>query len=93
MVTGQAPPNLALALVDVTFNGALLGSGVSTADGTFSITVPELPEGHRVGVTFAELEPGLSIADMSVKYFPFRGENFMNIPNVGIMLETAIVEP
>jgi hypothetical protein len=92
-VSGQAPPGLTLAIVDVTFNGELLGSGVTKADGTFSINTQELPDGHRVGVTFGELEPGLTIADMSIKYFPHRGDNFMNIPNVGIMLETALVEP
>lgn len=93
VVSGQAPPNLAIALVDVTFNGTLLGSGVTTADGTFEFGVQPLPEGHRVGLTFSELEPGATIADMSVKYFPYRGDNFMNIPNVGIMLETTLVEP
>lgn len=91
VVTGQAPPNLSIALVDVTSNGTLLGSGVTTADGTFSIGVQGLPEGNRIGITFGELEPGLDIADMSIKYFPYRGENFMNLPNVGIMLETALV--
>jgi hypothetical protein len=61
-------------------------------DGTFSIGVQGLPEGNRIGITFSELEPGLDIAGMSIKYFPYRGENFMNLPNVGIMLETALVE-
>jgi hypothetical protein len=92
VVTGQAPPNLAIALVDVTSNGTLLGSGVTMPDGTFSIGVQGLPEGNRIGITFSELEPGLDIAGMSIKYFPYRGENFMNLPNVGIMLETALVE-
>lgn len=92
-VSGQAPPNLSIALVDVTFNGTLLGSGVTTPEGTFNFNVQELPEGHRVGLTFGELEPGSTIADMSVKYFPYRGDGFMNIPNVGIMLETVLVEP
>jgi len=93
LVTGQAPPNMALAIVNVTFNGEFIGSGVSTADNTFSIGVNELQEGHLIGVTFAELEPGLDIAGMSRKYFPHRGEGFLNLPNVGIMLDTAQVEP
>lgn len=92
-ISGQAPPNLSLAIVDVTFNGELLGSGVSTADGQFTIGVLPLREGNRIGVTFGELEPGLSIADMSIKYYPYRGDGFMNIPNVGIMLESTLVEP
>ena len=92
-VSGQAPPDLALAIVDITFNGVLLGTGVSDADGRFTIGVSPLPDGNRVGVTFAELQPGKTLADMSYEYFPHRGENFMNLPNVGIYFETALVEP
>ncbi len=92
-VTGQAPPNLALAIVDVTFNGEPLGFGRSTTDGTFQINVAALPEGHLIGITFAELEEGLDMGGMSLKYFPHRGEGFLNLPNVGIMLDTASVEP
>lgn len=91
-VTGQAPPDLPLAIVDVTLNGTVLGTGQSDGNGRFSIDVQPLPDGHRIGVTFAELEPGLDFPQMSEKYFPYRGDSFMNIPNVGIFLETALVE-
>ena len=37
VVTGQAPPNVSIALVDITSNGTLLGSGVTAPDGTFRI--------------------------------------------------------
>lgn len=93
LVTGQAPPDLALAILDVTLNGAILGIGASDSDGRFSINVQELPDGHRVGITFAELQAGKTIADMSIEYFPHRGEEFMNLPNLGIFFETAMVEP
>jgi len=92
IVTGQAPPNLALAVVDVTSGGRVLGVGASDGDGRFTIGVQDLPEGYRVGITFSELQPGKTHADMSVEYFPHRGEGFMNIPNVGIFFDTAMVE-
>ncbi len=93
MVTGQAPPGLVLALVDVTYNGALLGTGTAGSDGRFTIDAQGLLEGNRLGVTFGELEPGLSLSEMSVKYYPHRGEGFMNLPNVGVMLDTTLIEP
>lgn len=92
-VSGQAPPDLAIAVVDVTYNGAVLGAGVSDADGRFVIGVKALPDGNRVGITFAELQPGKTLAEMSQEYFPHRGEGFMNIPNVGIFFDSALVEP
>ncbi len=93
VVNGQAPPNLGLAVVDVSSGGAVLGVGASDAGGRFSIGVRELPEGHRVGITFSELQPGKTHADMSVEYFPHRGEGFMNIPNIGIFFDSTLVEP
>lgn len=93
VVTGQAPPGLVLALVDVTYNGALLGTGTAGSDGRFTIEAQGLLEGNRLGLTFGELEPGLSLAEMSVKYYPHRGEGFMNLPNVGVMLDTTLIEP
>ena len=92
LITGQAPPNFPLAIVDVTFNGVVLGSGVSDADGQFSVGVQEIPDGHRIGITFAELEPGKTIADLSEEYFPYRGDGFMNLPNIGILFDTILIE-
>lgn len=92
VVNGQAPPNLALAVVDVSSGGIVLGSGVSDADGRFSIGVPGLPDGHRVGITFSELQPGKTHPEMSQEYFPHRGEGFINIPNVGIFFDSTLIE-
>ncbi len=93
VVNGQAPPNLALAVVDVSSGGGVLGVGVVGGDGRFSIGVRDLPEGHRVGITFSELQPGKTHAEMSEEYFPHRGEGFMNIPNIGIFFDSTLVEP
>lgn len=92
-ISGQAPPGMVLAIIDVTYNGATLGIGSSDNQGRFEINVNDVIEGHRLGVTFGELEPGTTYADMSVKYYPHRGDGFMNLPNVGIVLDSTIVEP
>lgn len=93
VVSGQAPPNLAIAIVDISTGGEMLGAGVSDAEGLFTIGVSRLPVGHQLGVTFSELEPGKTHAEMSEEYFPYRGDGFMNIPNIGIFFDTVIVEP
>jgi hypothetical protein len=93
VITGQAPAGLSLAVIDVTYNGALLGQGKTGDDERFSIAVNGLVQGNRLGLTFGELEAGMSIADMSIKYYPYRGEGFMNIPNVGVILDSTLIEP
>lgn len=92
-VTGQALPGMALAIVDVTYNGAVLGLGRADADGRFRIEVDGLEEGNRLGLTFGELEAGLDISEMTRKYFPHRGEGYMSLPNVGVMLDTTLIAP
>lgn len=93
-VEGQAPPGVAIAVLDVTYNGALLGTGRSDDSGRFSITVsPGLVTGNRIGLTVAELQEGQSLNQMAETYFPYRGEGFMNLPNIGILFDTALVQP
>ena len=79
-------------MVDITFNGIILGSGVSNDDGRFNVSVRPLPQGHLIGITFADLPPGKSFNDMSIELYPHRGDGFMNLPNVGIFFDTALVE-
>jgi hypothetical protein len=90
--SGQSPPNLAITIVDITFNGVVLGSGVSNDDGRFNVSVQPLPQGHRIGITFADLPPEKSFNDVSMELYPHRGDGFMNLPNVGIFFDTALVE-
>lgn len=91
-VTGQAPPDVALAVLDVTYNGALLGTGRSDADGRFSIPVSPLSPGNRIGITVGELAEGQTLNQMAEMYYPYRGDGFMNLPNIGILFETAQVD-
>lgn len=92
-ITGQAPPDTALAIMDVTYNGSLLGAGRSDSSGLFSIPVSGLVAGNRIGIAIGELSEGQSINDLAERYFPHRGEGFMNLPNVGIFYDTVLVEP
>lgn len=92
-INGQAPPNTSLAILDVTFNGVLLGTGRSGEDGRFSIPVSGLVEGNRIGVSVGELAEGQTLNQMAEQYFPYRGEGFMNLPNVGIFFDTVLVGP
>lgn len=91
-ITGRAPANLHLAIVDITYNGVVLGTGQSDSDGQFTISVSPLPESHRIGITLAEVEAGKTIEEMSVQLHPYRGEGFLNVPNVGIFFDTTLVE-
>lgn len=92
-INGQAPPNTPLAIMDVTFNGVLLGTGRSGEDGRFSIPVSGLVEGNRIGIGIGELAEGQTLNQMAEQYFPYRGEGFMNLPNVGIFFDTVLVGP
>lgn len=92
-ITGQAPPGVALAIMDVTYNGVLLGSGRSDDSGRFTIPVSGLVAGNRIGLTVGELAEGQTLNQMAEQYYPHRGEGFMNLPNVGIFFDTIQVSP
>jgi hypothetical protein len=92
-VTGQAPPNLTLAILDVTYGGSPLGIGQSDANGAFAISVSGLTAGNRIGLAIGALPEGLDIAQTAETYFPHRGEGFQNLPNIGVFYDTILVEP
>ncbi len=92
-ITGQAPPGTALALMDVTYNGMLLGTGRSDESGLFTIPVSGLVAGNRIGLGIGELAEGQTLNQMAEQYYPYRGEGFMNLPNVGIFFDTVQVSP
>ena len=92
-ITGSAPPNLTLAILDVTYNGAPLGLGQSDETGRFTIPVSGLIAGNRIGLAIGALPEGMDIAQTAEMYFPHRGEGFQNLPNVGVFYDTAQVQP
>ena len=92
-ITGQAPPNLTLAVLDVTYGGTPLGMGQSDANGAFSIPVTGLTPGNRVGLAIGALPEGMDLVQAAETYFPHRGEGFQNLPNIGVFYDTTLVEP
>jgi hypothetical protein len=92
-ITGQAPPNLTLAVLDVTYGGSPLGIGQSDANGAFAISVSGLTAGNRIGLAIGALPEGMDIAQTAEMYFPHRGEGFQNLPNIGVFYDTTLVEP
>ena len=92
-ITGQAPPNLTLAVLDVTYGGAPLGMGQSDANGAFSIPVSGLTAGNRVGLAIGALPEGMDLVQTAETYFPHRGEGFQNLPNIGVFYDSTLVEP
>lgn len=92
-VTGQAPPNLVIAVLDVTYGGVPLGQSRSDENGVFAVPVTGLTAGNRIGLAIGELPAGMDIAQTAETYFPHRGEGFQNLPNIGVFYDTTLVQP
>jgi len=92
IVSGNAAKNLPLAIVDVTFAGVILGSGQSDENGRFEIPVTPLPEGHRIGIALASLEPDVEFQDKLTELYPYRGDGYMMLPDIGVFFDTAMTE-
>jgi len=92
-VSGTAPSNMALAIVDITFGGTILGTGESDDDGRFTISVTPLPEGHRIGLTITDIQDDKTFEEVSTELYDYRGEEFMNVPTIGVFFDTAIIQP
>ena len=89
VVTGTAPRNLPLAIVDVTLAGSILGTGRSDGEGNFAIDVSGLRAGNRIGVTVFDATQ--TMEEWAVEYFDYRGDGFYNAPNIGIFMDTIQV--
>lgn len=92
-VTGTAPRNLSIAIVDITFGGVVLGTGITDDDGRFSVPVSALPEGHRIGLTITDVTDGRTFEEVAVELYDYRGEGFMNVPSVGVFFDTVMTQP
>ncbi|PIE81838.1 MAG: hypothetical protein CSA11_02920 [Chloroflexi bacterium] len=92
-VVGTAPPGILLVVADITYAGTVLGEGRSDGEGNFTIPVNNLIEGHRIGLSLVEIPPGETLESMVEQYFPYRGDNFQLVPNVGVFMETALIQP
>ncbi|MGH2537432.1 MAG: hypothetical protein ACRDHL_08575 [Candidatus Promineifilaceae bacterium] len=84
-VSGVGPPGLIVYVVNSTFMGEELGSGVVGDDGTFSIQVAPLPAGIRIGLS-ADLEAS-GIDESEVR----PGEGAIQVPQVGNFFDSVVL--
>lgn len=92
-VSGVGPANLQLAIVNVTLAGEMLGTARSDEEGQFSIPVEPLTEGYRIGVSIIPQDGTSNAQEVGQEYFSYRGDEYMNIPNIGVFFDTIIVSP
>jgi len=93
-VRGKGPYDIPIVIVDVTMTAEPLGSGVIAPDGTFAIGVPSLTANHRIGIVVGVFEetPVPSPDDYVKSFEPFRGEGYMNLPYIGVIFASALVQ-
>ncbi|HNT74107.1 MAG TPA: hypothetical protein PKH77_03695 [Anaerolineae bacterium] len=94
-VSGQGPANTPIVIVDVTMSALPLGSAIISPDGTFVIDlVDPLILNHRIGIAAGMVggtpEPSTEAYIESLK--PYRGDGFMNVPYIGVVFASALVE-
>ena len=92
-ITGNAPRGISVAIIDVTFGGVILGTGVVDNDGRFSVPVTEMTEGHRIGLTVTDIQDGRTFEEIAVELYDYRGEGFMNVPSVGVFFDSVVAQP
>lgn len=92
-VSGVGPVDVQIAIANVTFAGEMLGTGRSDEEGNFSISVEPLTEGHRIGVSIIPQDASSTAQDVAQEYFAYRGDDYMNLPNVGVFFDTITVSP
>ena len=93
-VRGKGPYDVPIVIVDVTMTAEPLGSGVIAPDGTFAIDVPNLVANHRIGIVVGVIEgtPVPSPDDYVQSFEPFRGEGYMNLPYIGVVFASSMVQ-
>lgn len=85
VITGVGPAGLAVYILNMTFMGTELGSGVIGDDGKFSVQVSELQRGTRIGLTADVTTVGLTEADIQP------GDGVMAVPRVGYFYDTFVI--
>jgi hypothetical protein len=90
VVKGTGPKGVSIRVLDVSLVGEGIGNGVIGDDGSYAIEVnPPLAAGHRIGIALGSLEG----TDWDASLF-LEGEDYVDIPMVGILFDTAwVVRP
>jgi hypothetical protein len=87
VVKGTGPQGVSIRIVDISLVGEEIGNGVVRDDGTFVIEVnPPLVIRHRIGIALVSVEG----TDWDSSLF-IQGKNCVDIPMVGVLLDTAWV--
>ncbi len=94
-ITGQGPAGIPIVVVDVTLTGQKLGEGFIDEEGYFDIELSKpLEPGHRVGLMAGATE-SMSQAEAQ-NYLQqlrrWKGEGARNLPFIGMLFDTALVE-
>lgn len=95
-ITGKGPANVPIVIVNVTMSAKPLGSGIISSNGTFAIGISEpVVANHRIGIVAGMMggtpEPS-SIDEYIESLKPFSGNGFMNLPYIGVIFASALVE-
>jgi hypothetical protein len=91
-VTGSGPPGVPIVLLDITFGGRLLASGVIGKQGKFELTVEEpLEARHRLGITLGDLS-GTKWTPEDLSDEKLYGDDALSVPQVGFFYDTHIIQ-
>jgi hypothetical protein len=94
-ISGQGPVSIPIVVVDVTMTGLELGSGFIDENGRFDIELNSpLPGGHRVGILAGTTHP-MSAEEVQAymeTLYPWKGKGARDLPHVGTLFDSAMVE-
>jgi hypothetical protein len=94
-ITGQGPAGIPIIIVDVSLTGEVRGDGFIDSEGNFDIALSmPLITGHRMGImagTTTAMTPE-EIQHYVQQLRHWMGDHAMNLPHVGLLFETAMVE-
>lgn len=83
-ITGTGPANIPIKVINISFVGETIGSGIIENDGTFRISLATPLEANHV--------IGLQLGDQSLETSFIDGPDYTNIPMIGLVLTQAVVQ-
>ncbi len=84
IVRGMGPPDVPIKIISISYVGEPLGFGSTNPDGTFNIEIsPPLESNHVIAI---------QLSDESLKSDFLDGPGYTDIPMIGLVLTTSVVE-